>query len=64
MKKYCSDPKILEHAMVHEAKVALDEGYIFGDEGIGYERINVATQRSNIVECMERMKKALLNLKK
>ena len=64
VKKYCSDPKILEHAMVHEAKVALDEGYIFGDEGIGYERINVATQRSNVVECMERIKKALLNLKK
>lgn len=63
VRNYCSDHQKLEHAMVHDAKVALDEGYIFGDEGIGYERINVATQRSTVVECMERMKRALLNLK-
>lgn len=62
VRKYCSDHKRLEHAMVHEAKVALDEGYIFGEEGLGYERINVATPKSNIIDCMERMKKALISL--
>ena len=45
---------------MHEsAKVALDEGYIFGDEGKGFERINMASPRSMIVECMERIYKAL-----
>lgn len=63
VRKYCRDPKRLENAMLHDARVALDEGYIFGEEGIGFERINVATPRVNIIECMERMKKALLNLK-
>ena len=56
---YCSDAKKLEALMQQEAKVALDEGYIFGDEGIGFERINVATQRCNVVECMNRIKRAL-----
>lgn len=37
----------------------LDEGYIFGDEGKGFERINMASPRSMIVECMERIHKAL-----
>ena len=45
---------------MHEsAMVALDEGYIFGDEGKGFERINMASPRSMIVECMERIHKAL-----
>ena len=60
--KYCNDRTKLEHAMVHVAKVALDEGYIFGDEGNGYERINVASPKSVIVDCMERIKKALLSM--
>lgn len=63
VRKYCSDKEQLEKAMIHDAKLALDEGYIFGEEGVGYERINVATPMSNIVECMDRMKKALLKLR-
>ena len=38
--------------MQKKAKVALDEGYIFGEEGRGFERINVASPRSVIEECM------------
>ena len=53
---YCSDYKKLEEWMQKKAKVALDEGYIFGEEGIGFERINVASPRSVIEECMKRMK--------
>lgn len=59
VRNYSKDPKKLEHAMLHHAKVALDEGYIFGEEGVGYERINIATPRVNVVECLNRMKKAL-----
>lgn len=56
---YCSDEKKLEKLMQQEGRLALDEGYIFGEEGIGFERINVATPRSNVEECMRRMKRAL-----
>ena len=39
--------------------LALDEGYIFGEEGQGYERINVAMPRSLVEEAMKRMEKAV-----
>ena len=45
--------------MLRRAKVALDEGYMFGEEGIGFERINVACPRSIVKECMERMAQVL-----
>ena len=59
---YCKDHKKLEQAMIHDARIYLDEGYIFGEEGSGYERINVASPRSIVVECMERLKTAVLKL--
>ncbi|MEF9992412.1 MAG: MalY/PatB family protein [Romboutsia sp.] len=49
----------LEDLMMKEAKVLLDEGYIFGTEGIGFERINVACSRYLLKECMDRIKKNL-----
>lgn len=52
------DEKKLEELMQKKAKVALDEGYIFGDAGKGFERINLASPRSVIAECMERILKA------
>ena len=60
--EYCNDKDKLENAMLQVAKVALDEGYIFGDEGIGYERINIASPRSTVEECMKRMKIGLESL--
>lgn len=33
--------------MQKKAKVALDEGYIFGEEGRGFERINVASRAAS-----------------
>ena len=59
LRAYESDPKKLEHLMQHTARVAFDEGYIFGEEGNGFERINVAMPKSRVVECMERIEKAL-----
>ena len=52
------DEKKLEELMQKKAKVALDEGYIFGEEGRGFERINVASPRSVIEECMNRIRTA------
>ena len=57
---YEADPKKLEHLMQQKARIAFDEGYIFGPEGCGFERINVATPRRNIEECMRRIKEALV----
>ena len=45
----------LKALMQQQARVALDEGYIFGDEGRGFERINIACPRSILRECLERM---------
>ena len=52
------DEKKLEQIMQKKAKVALDEGYIFGDAGKGFERINIASARSVIEDCMKRIKAA------
>ena len=57
---YEPDPKKLEHLMKKEAKVALNDGYIFGDEGSGFQRINLACPRAIVVDCLNRMRDALL----
>lgn len=59
LRAYCEDEKNLEYKMHNEARLAFDEGYIFGDEGRGFERINVASPRSMIVDCMNRLKSVL-----
>jgi cysteine-S-conjugate beta-lyase len=56
------DKAALERLMLHEARVFLDEGYIFGPEGEGFERINIACPRSILVEALERIKKAVNKL--
>ena len=52
------DAEKLEEIMQKKARVALDEGYIFGDVGRGFERINIATPRSVVEDCMDRILKA------
>ena len=52
----------LERVMLKEAKVYLDEGYIFGIEGQGFERINIACSRSVLVEALERMRNVIERL--
>ena len=53
------DDDISKQAMQQVGHLALDEGYIFGEEGQGYERINVAMPRSLVEEAMKRMEKAV-----
>ncbi len=48
--------------MLENAKVALDDGYIFGPGGSGFQRINIATPRKLLKEGLERMEKALNSL--
>jgi len=49
----------LEELMLKEAKIWLDEGYIFGTEGEGFERINIACPRSTLEEGLNRILSAV-----
>ena len=60
LNEYESNPQELERIMKKEAKVALNDGYIFGEGGEGFLRINVACPRSVLEQCLQRMKKALV----
>jgi cystathionine beta-lyase len=49
----------LKRLMLNEARVYLDDGFIFGPEGEGFERINIACPRSILVEALDRIKQAI-----
>lgn len=49
----------LEHLVVHEAKLWLDAGAIFGKAGEGFERINIACPRAVLAEALKRLCRAL-----
>ena len=53
------DKDALENLMLNEAKVYFDEGYIFGEEGEGFERINLACPRSTLDEALVRIRDAI-----
>lgn len=46
---------------INKAGLALSDGSIFGDEGRGFMRLNIAAPRTEIIAAMERLEKALLN---
>jgi len=56
------DKKALRKLMFEEARVYLDEGYIFGDGGEGFERINLACPRSIVRDAVQRIGKAVNQL--
>lgn len=45
------------------SKIAGEAGTVFGTEGSGFYRLNIATQRSNVEEAMHRLKKAVEEFK-
>ena len=49
----------LESRIVDKAKLWLDSGAIFGKVGEGFERINIATQRSVLQEALTRIRQAI-----
>lgn len=49
----------MEAFMHDEAMFFLDEGYIFGDEGIGFERVNLAAPTCVITAAMNSLESAL-----
>jgi putative C-S lyase len=50
-----SDYKALEKFMQIEAQLFLDEGYIFGEGGQGFERINLACPKKVLEEALNRL---------
>jgi cystathionine beta-lyase len=51
----------LKRLMLQAARVYLDEGFIFGAEGEGFERINIACPRSLLAEALQRITHAIHN---
>jgi cystathionine beta-lyase len=59
LREYGYSAEKLEDMMVNDANLLLDEGYIFGQEGAGFERLNIACPRSVLEECLVRMAKVI-----
>jgi len=55
-REYGLSSEELQHKMLHEAKIWLDEGTMFGEEGVGFMRVNIACPRSVLKRAMEQMK--------
>jgi len=53
------DQDALEDLMLNKAKIYFDEGYIFGPEGAGFERINIACPRPLLDDALVRMRDAV-----
>lgn len=53
------DDEKLQNLVEQKAKLWLDDGYMFGAGGSGFERINIACPRSTLKEALERLETAL-----
>lgn len=49
----------IENLIVHKAKLWLDNGAMFGEEGEGFQRINIACPRLVLEEALNRIKQAV-----
>ncbi|MCI5546116.1 MAG: hypothetical protein MR399_04090, partial [Clostridiales bacterium] len=54
--------KDLMRFVVEKARLGLNDGTFFGEEGAGFARLNLATPRKNVVEAMARLTAALRTL--
>lgn len=43
---------------LHEAKLYLNHGYVYGDEGSGFVRLNIGCHRSTLEQALEQLKEA------
>jgi len=58
-RSYGLDSKVLERIMQFEALLFLDEGYIFGPDGEGFERINIACPKDVLEAGLIRLRDAM-----
>ena len=52
----------LDRFMVHDAKLWLDGGTMFGPEGSGFQRINIACPRATLEKAFTQLKQAIKKL--
>lgn len=62
MRDYALTDEELKNIVLKKANIALDDGYIFGEEGSGFQRINVACPLSRVEQCMTALEEALKEL--
>jgi cystathionine beta-lyase len=55
------EPTARKEMMMEQARVHLDEGELFGPEGEGFERFNIACPRSILRDVLDRIKTAIDN---
>ena len=51
------DDDKINNLLIHKAEVGLNKGSIFGTEGIGFQRMNIACPRSQVETALERINK-------
>jgi len=51
--------QISRQLIVQDAKLWLDTGTLFGQDGEGFERINIACPRATIEQAMQRLERAV-----
>lgn len=49
----------LHNFLIEKARVVFDDGYVFGEEGDGFQRLNFACPRIVLEEALNRMEKAI-----
>ena len=53
------DHEAVKRLLADEAHVAMNEGTFFGEAGRGWFRMNLATQRANVVRTLENIRNAI-----
>jgi cystathionine beta-lyase len=53
------DPEGLQEFSLKQARIAFDEGYIFGPEGEGFNRLNIACPRTILEQACKNMESAV-----
>jgi cystathionine beta-lyase len=56
------DKWALKQLMMEKARIFPDEGFIFGPEGEGFERLNIACPRSILKDALARIQRAVSTL--
>jgi len=55
------DPVSLKAFMREKARVGIDDGYLFGPSGVGFQRINIACPCAILEEALKRIEQAVNN---
>ena len=53
------EQKAMMDFLVNRARIAVNDGTFFGEQGRGWIRVNLATQRANVVRAFENLREAI-----